>query len=155
MQLSRNIAEDVPTVNVDRVDYILILVDLTQEDSMWLLDQALQQMNVRFLVKKLAIVVTKMDQIRQKEIEIHQIQSTLESYFDIPIFYVNLSRHFERTRLCQQLTQLIKTDTLQCRHVNTSTLGCIDLYDPEEPVAEEDEDEDHEMTETSVTEPSQ
>ena len=63
MQLFRNIAEDVPTVNVDRVDYILILIDLTQEDSMWLLDQALQQMNIRFLVKKLAIVVTKSEKL--------------------------------------------------------------------------------------------
>ncbi|KAI8371093.1 hypothetical protein BD560DRAFT_396066 [Blakeslea trispora] len=145
---SINIAEDIPEISVDRIDYILILIDLTQEDSMRLLDQALQRMDVRFLAKKLSIVVTKMDQLRQKEISIHQIQSTVQSYFDIPIFYVNLTRHLEKTRLCQQLSQLIKTNTLQSRHVSTSILKCIDLYDSDEP------DEDHDMTDTSVTESS-
>ncbi|KAI8066232.1 uncharacterized protein B0P05DRAFT_589825 [Gilbertella persicaria] len=136
---SINIAEDVPQRDLDRIDYVLILVDLTQEESLWLLDQSLHQMNARFLVKKSSVVVTKFDKLKSREIDIEQVKSVVTSFFDVPLFYVNLSNQIEKTRLCYQLTRKIKTETLQLKQINTSLLRCLEIYDS----TDEEEESEH------------
>lgn len=52
-------AESVPKKPLARMDYVVVMVDMTQAYSLTLLDQALHHMQDRFLTNKMAVMVTK------------------------------------------------------------------------------------------------
>ncbi|KAF1801068.1 hypothetical protein V8B55DRAFT_1530136 [Mucor lusitanicus] len=121
-------AESIPKKPPARIDYVVITVDMTQSYSLALLDQALQSMQDRFLTNKTAIVVTKMDQRGRWQFEVERVQEAAASVFQVHVLYVNFLNELEKRRITDQLSRLIKTNTLQYRHVCTPLLNTVQVY---------------------------
>ena len=59
IEISSFTAESIPKKPLERIDYVVATVDMTQAYSLTLLDQTLHHMQDRFLTNKMAVVVTK------------------------------------------------------------------------------------------------
>ncbi|CAO3639885.1 unnamed protein product [Mucor fragilis] len=121
-------AESLPSKPLARIDYVVVTVDMTQAHSLALLDQALHHMQERFLANKLAVVVTKMDRRSQWQFEVERVQALLASVFSVHVLHVNFLNALEKRRTTDQLSRLIKTNTLQYRHVCTPLLNTVQVY---------------------------
>ncbi|KAL9540813.1 hypothetical protein MBANPS3_009474 [Mucor bainieri] len=140
-------AESIPTKRLDRIDYVVVMVDMTQSYSLTLLDQLLHRMQDRFLTNKMAAVVTKMDKRGKWQFEMEQVHDMLAATFPVHVLHVNLVNALEKRRITDQLSRLIKTNTLQYRHVCTPLLNTVQVYNPDDlqdddSFAHDDDDED-------------
>ncbi|EPB82532.1 hypothetical protein HMPREF1544_10741 [Mucor circinelloides 1006PhL] len=125
-------AESVPKKPLARMDYVVVMVDMTQAYSLTLLDQALHHMQDRFLTNKMAVMVTKMDKRGKWQFEVERVQELVASIFDVHVFYVNFLNELEKKRTTDQLSKSIKTNTLQYRHVSTPLLNTVKTYNTED-----------------------
>ncbi|KAG2209383.1 hypothetical protein INT46_009515 [Mucor plumbeus] len=120
--------ESLPKKPLARIDYVLITVDMTQLHSLTILKALTQHMKDRFLTNKMAVVVTKMDKRGKWQFEVEEIQKSVESIFDVHVFYVNFLNELEKKRISDQLSRLIKTNTLQYKNVCTTLLNSVQVY---------------------------
>ncbi|KAG2230889.1 hypothetical protein INT48_003338 [Thamnidium elegans] len=88
---SINIAESVPKRQIPRVDYILIMVDMTNRECLNVLCLALSQIKATYLTHKLAIVITKADMPNRWSMEKTEIEQLVAPYTDLQLFYINLT----------------------------------------------------------------
>ncbi|KAI9247636.1 hypothetical protein BY458DRAFT_527091 [Sporodiniella umbellata] len=123
---SINVAESLPKKTLDRIDYILVLVDMTNANSLVLANRILEQVSPKYLSAKLAVVATKTDAIHSWTFEKAEMESIVRSFYDIHIFYANLTNTIECKTVCDQISRLIKINTLQYSGLNSlwlKTLG--------------------------------
>ncbi|KAI8644904.1 hypothetical protein BD408DRAFT_412685 [Parasitella parasitica] len=121
-------AESIPTKPLSRIDFVFIMVDMTQSYSLTLLNQLLQQMQDRFLVTKTTVLVTKMDKRNRWQFEVEQVQDSIKSVFDVPVFYVNFTNELEKRKIVDQLSRLVKTSTLQYKNTSGILLNSVHTY---------------------------
>ncbi|KAI9311174.1 hypothetical protein BX666DRAFT_1068594 [Dichotomocladium elegans] len=93
---SINTAEKLP-VNVFRslnyLDYVLVLVDMTNKASLQTLEQTLQHATAHYLYTKCAVVITKVDLEDQWSLSEEDIAKMIHNYTpDLQRFHVNLNR---------------------------------------------------------------
>ncbi|KAK4512186.1 uncharacterized protein ATC70_013429 [Mucor velutinosus] len=125
-------AESIPKKPLARMDYVVVTVDMTQSYSLTLLDQSLHCMQDRFLTNKMAVVVTKMDKRGKWQFEVERVQEMLASIFNVHVLHVNFLNEVEKKRITDQLSRLIKTNTLQYRHVCTPLLNTVQGYNTDD-----------------------
>ncbi|CAO3696227.1 unnamed protein product [Rhizopus microsporus] len=123
---SMNIAESLPKRNLDRIDYILIFVDMTNTNSLLLMNQLLENISPKYLSTKVIIVVTKVDLTASWAFEYSELDSIVQLFHDLQIFRVNLTNDLQRKLTCEQITRLIKISTLQYENLNSYILKTLD-----------------------------
>ncbi|KAI9482886.1 MAG: hypothetical protein EXX96DRAFT_555975 [Benjaminiella poitrasii] len=146
---SIRIAEKLPRKDLDHVDFIFIVVDMTQVVSLDLLEQILKRVNTSYLANKTAVITTKMDMMRFWQIELESIQKLIEIYLALHLFYANLKNPLENSRVCGQLSRLVKASTSQYRNVDLALLKTVQVYnmDTEEEEGEETVEQEQETVE--------
>ncbi|KAI8978577.1 hypothetical protein BDB01DRAFT_263652 [Pilobolus umbonatus] len=124
-----NVADTLPNRHLDRVDYVIIMVDMTNLSSKTLLYQLLNTLTPSYLSTKVSVVVTKVDKCDYYVFEKEEIRQWVESYFDIPLFYVNLNIMTEKRLMSEQLMRVIQINTLQHSNINTLFIRSIEVFD--------------------------
>ncbi|GAA5812174.1 hypothetical protein MFLAVUS_005624 [Mucor flavus] len=129
-----NVAENVPKRQIPRVDYILIMVDMTNRECLNVLAMALSQIKSTYLTHKLAVVVTKADIPNRWSIEKSEIEQMIAPYTDLQLFYINLTNATEKKAIADQITRLIKINTLQYQNLDIDYIKSQEFYaeDPEQ-----------------------
>lgn len=83
------------------------------------------------------------------------IEALMEVYSGLDVFYVNLDDRKDRKATVDQITQLIKIETLQYKHIDTDYIKSQEFlclpsdYEPTTEEAEQSETEEQEENSTS------
>ncbi|CAO3691266.1 unnamed protein product [Rhizopus stolonifer] len=88
---SINVAESLPKKALKRVDFIILFVDMTNANSLVLINQLLEHMSPKFLSTKVTIVATKADLTQSWSFESTELESIVKAFYDLHIFYANLT----------------------------------------------------------------
>ncbi|KAI8372937.1 uncharacterized protein BYT42DRAFT_578663 [Radiomyces spectabilis] len=125
---------------VGRIDYVLILVDVTNSNSLMVLRETLQRMDPAYLTYKCAIVVTKVDKRRLWAFDEHDLTVLADSYSHLQLFHVNLEDDDTRKSVCDQLGRIIRISTLQQKDVHTMLLRTVEHFPTKLPSSDESMD---------------
>ncbi|KAI9245397.1 hypothetical protein EDC94DRAFT_628439 [Helicostylum pulchrum] len=129
---SINVAEKVPRRQIPRVDYILVMIDMTNRECLNVLSMALSQIKATYLTHKLAVVVTKADIPNRWCIEKLEIEKMVAPYTDLQLFYINLTNQVEKKAIVDQITRLIKINTLQYQNLDIDYIKSQEFYAEEQ-----------------------
>ncbi|KAI8975712.1 hypothetical protein BDF20DRAFT_914583 [Mycotypha africana] len=138
---SVNTADNIPKLALNRIDFILILVDMTQSYSLSLLNTVLQHLTPEYILNKTAIVATKADLPRSWQLEREDIDIMVKSYFDLPILFVNLTNEIEKKRTSEKISNMIKLSTLQYKNVSSTLIKSLYTHRFQDTVLPPEDDE--------------
>ncbi|KAI8334669.1 hypothetical protein BC941DRAFT_431829 [Chlamydoabsidia padenii] len=131
---------------VKEMDYVLLIVDMTNPASLELLKQALGHMSPDFLSFKCSIVFTKVDMTDMWMLIEDQVRTSIQQYGNMFTFYVNLKDEFRRRKMCEQLTRAIAIGTCQQRNINPLGVHFMDtFYSKNNSIVNFDDNNDYDM----------
>ncbi|KAL0079939.1 hypothetical protein F4703DRAFT_1871742 [Phycomyces blakesleeanus] len=145
---SINVAESFSSESlgsIPSIDYVMLVVDITNGTSTTLLEKALQGLSPRHLSFQCCVIVTKVDQAGLAVIDTNEVNTCVEKYSEAQVFHVNLKDERERRKVCEQLARLVRINTLQQKGIQPVLLRSIapprqwhDSDNPNQSVSEED-----------------
>ncbi|KAI7882953.1 hypothetical protein K492DRAFT_205801 [Lichtheimia hyalospora FSU 10163] len=116
---------------IERIDYILFMLDMTNRTSLTIFEEALQQIPAVYLYNKCGIVFTRVDAVKYWTITENDVTTLTDKYTaGLPRFRVNLEDENQRSRICDQITRTIKITALQQKNVSSLLLKSLEHYHP-------------------------
>ncbi|SAM07955.1 hypothetical protein [Absidia glauca] len=126
-----HLLEEINDSLLDRVldmDYVLLMVDMTNPASEALLNQTLTFMSPGHILSKCAIVFTKVDMTDIWMVNEMEVRNLIQRFGNPMVFYANLKDDYLRKKTCDQLTRAISIGTFQQRQVHPLGLLFMDTY---------------------------
>ncbi|KAJ8655889.1 hypothetical protein O0I10_008328 [Lichtheimia ornata] len=116
---------------IDRIDYILFMLDMTNRNSLTIFHEALKQIPAAYLYNKCGIVFTRVDAVKFWTISEKDVTQLTDKYtVGLPRFRVNLEDENQRSRICDQIARAIKIAALQQKNVSGLLLRSLEHYHP-------------------------
>ncbi|KAI9264223.1 hypothetical protein BDA99DRAFT_51082 [Phascolomyces articulosus] len=111
------------------VDFIFFVLDMTNRQSLKVLERALERIAPDYLVNRCAVVATKIDALQISLMDEDRVQFIVDQYTsEMQVFRCNLSDDRERRKLCDQLARLIRINQLQQKNINMSLVKAAMYY---------------------------
>ncbi|KAI8066724.1 hypothetical protein BC940DRAFT_302143 [Gongronella butleri] len=108
-------------VSLVSMDYVFILVDMTNTTTSALLEQALARLTPEFLLTKTSIILTKVDQVTRWMVQEEDVHNMAVDYGCSSFFYMDLQNDALQKRQNEQLIRTIAIATHQLRNVHPLT----------------------------------
>ncbi|KAI8147644.1 hypothetical protein BJV82DRAFT_664874 [Fennellomyces sp. T-0311] len=110
-------------------DYVLIIVDLLNRQSLSNLREALSRTDSRYLVDRCAVVITKVDAPMAWMMDEHEVQNLVDLYVpDIYVFRANLTDEDDCQLLCDRIARIVRISALQQKGVTTALIKSAVYY---------------------------
>lgn len=131
LQIRTAIGLPLPEENAEtrpRIDFICFLIDLTDRDSLQVLEKSLTLVDVKFFLGKACLVVSGA-QSRRRMTAIDQVKALADS-FHLPLLFGETKVEKERDQLARRLLHMVDTAAGFQRYISPAVLDaskCVSL----------------------------